>query len=411
MDNGLCALFQPNAHTPTVAVSASIAVPASRESRLTAGIRHLLATMLGCPRQMSDAASEPPTALQIDSAATRDHVELLVQCLPHDFPSVLRLVRQQLFELQLSPDRFEAARRETLTAIQATRRRPVALARSTIVEELYPRQPGSWPVHGSIASMSAITLGQVRRLYQDSFWPNAVVLSVSGDLPATEVTAQVQSCFGDLLPGKMAHIPEQFSPHAALEEPRRLIMHGVDNSVVVVAGRAPTLADPDYPAAAVLSTLLGSGMGSRLFLALRAEQNLAYTIQAALTPSRACSYAYVLVTCSQVDVDAAQAEIWRQLRSIIRDGVSDAELERAKRFVTNRFVLSKQRNPDIAHYLAMFYGTAGAEGLETYQQFPTRVAKVSAEQAQQMCANIFTRPATVIVEGNKQPAAEHSLMN
>ena len=411
LDNGLCVLFQPNAHTPTVALSASVGVPASRESRLTAGIRYLLATMVGCPQVMPNAASEPPTALQIDSAATRDHVELLVQCLPQDFPSALRLVRQQLFELQLGPDKFEAARQETLTAIQASRRRPVALARSTIVEELYPQQPGSWPVHGSIASMSVITLEQVQRLYQDSFWPNAAVLSISGDLPVAEVTAQVQSCFGDLLPGKVAHSPERFSPHAALEAPRRLIMRGVDSSVVVIAGRAPTLADSDYPAAAVLSVLLGSGMGSRLFLTLRGEQSLAYTIEGALTPSRVCSYAYVLATCSARNIEATQTEIHRQLRSIIRDGVSEAELERAKRFVTNRFMLSKQRNPDLAHYLAVFYGTGGAEGLETYQQFPARVAEVSAEQAQQICAKIFTKPATIIVEGDTQPAADPSLMN
>lgn len=400
-DNGLCVLFQPNAHTSTVAISALVEVSASRESWLTAGSRYVLALMAGSPGQDSGETGGGPTVLHIDSATTRDHVGLLVQCLPQDFPDALRLVQRQLFAPDLSAERLKAARREALAAIRRTRGLPVALALSTLVEELYPQQPGAWPVHGTIASMSALDLAQIRRFHRDTFRANTTILSISGDLARSEVERQVQDCFGELLPGEPRD-REVFLPHPAVRGPRRLIMYGVDTSVVAVGARAPSLADADYPAAVVLSALLGSGMGSRLFQALRAQQSLAYTVEAALTPSRVCSHSYVLATCSPDDLDAVHTEISNQLDSIIAHGVSDLELARAQRFVTNSFMLNKQRNRDLAHYLGVFYGSGGPAGLRAYQQFPALIAEVSGEQVRESCAEMFARPATVIVEGTKR---------
>ncbi len=411
LDNGLCVLFQPNAGTSTVAVCALAQVRASRESRLTAGIRQLLAQVAGSPGSWPETAGRRPTALQVQSAASRDYVELLVQCLPPDFPAALQLIRRQLFEPQLTRERFEAARAETVRAIRVSRQLPVALALSKMAGELYPRQPGSWSVNGSIAAMSAITLEQAQRFQRDYFRPNATVLGISGDLAAAQVEAQVRSCFDDLLPGKTAPGREPFSPHPTIEAPRRLIMRGVDSSVIVLAGRAPTLADPDYPAAAGLSVLLGAGMGSRLFQVLRAERSLAYTVQAALTPSQVCSYAYVLATCSFANLAATQATIERQLADIIEQGVSEAELARARQFVITSFMLNMQRNRDLAHYAGVFYASGGPEGLATYQQFAARIEKVSAGQVQELCTQIFARPAIIIVEGSRQPRIGHSPKN
>jgi len=207
-----------------------------------------------------------------------------------------------------------------------------------------------------------------------------------------------------LLPGP-EYRGERFTPHPKIGEPRRLMMRGLDKSAIVTAGRAPVIGDPEYPAAVVLSALLGSGMGSRLFQALRAEQSLAYTVQAALTPSTVCSYSHVLATCQRSNIEAVRAGIMHQLADIANNSPTQPEMERAKRFAINSFLLSQQRNRDVAYYLGIFSSGDPAKGLHTYRDFPRLIAEVTGDQVRNCCAQIFREPATVIIEAVSEPQA------
>jgi zinc protease len=400
LENGCRVLFQANPHSATVGVSALVLVRSSRETQLRAGIRNLLSLMAGAAQDQSGAGDGWPVSVRLESIATRDYVELLVQCLPEDFPEALGLVRKRLFELEIDSERFAEARGSALAEVEARRGSPVAFALRTSVAELYPHQRGAWPVGGSAASLSAIDVADVRRFHGEYFRPNATVVGISGNVTADEVATQARIHLGDLVPGPSRHQPEVFSPHPTLAEPRWLLMSGLDKSAVVVGGRAPRLEDEGYPAGVVLSALLGSGMGSRLFQALRAQRSLAYTIEAALTPSTVCSYAYVLATCSREDIETVRAGIESQIESIIHEGVTQEEAARAKRFVINSFVLSNQRNRDVSHYLGVFYGSGGEAGSRTYEQFTDLIEGISPPEVSRSCEQIFGRRVTVIVEAN-----------
>ena len=402
LGNGCRVLFQLNNSAPTVAISALVRVRASQETRLTAGIRQLLALILAAPDPWPEQIGPCPPSLRLAASANRDGVALRVECLPQDLTCALALIRHQLFEAQISRESFERARRQLSRTIQANKHLPLPVAFDTVVKELYPQQAGSWPITGSLASMSVMSIERVRQFYRDHSRPNVTVISLSGNVTVAALKAETEKLFGELLPGPK-YQGERFTPHREINGPRRLMMRGLDKSVVVTAGRAPAIGDPQYPAAVVLGALMGSGMGSRLFQALRAEQSLAYTVQAALTPSTVCSYSHVLATCSRSDIEAVRTEIIRQLADIAGNTPTQPELERAKRFAINSFLLSQQRNRDVAHYLAVFSSGSPAQGLRTYRDFSQLIAEVTGEQVRNCCAQIFRKPATVIIEAVSEP--------
>ncbi len=402
LDNGCRVLFQLNNSAPTVAISALVRVRASQETRLTAGIRQLLALIVAAPDPWPKQIGPCPPSLRLVASANRDGVALRVECLPQDLTCALALIRHQLFEAQISRESFERARHQLSRTIQTNRQLPLPMAFDTVVKELYPSQAGSWPVTGSLASMSAISVERIRQFHRDHFRPNVTVISISGNVIVAALKAKTEELFGELLPGPEYH-GERFRPHPEIGEPRRLMMKGLDKSAVVTAGRAPVIGDPEYPAAVVLGVLLGSGMGSRLFEALRAEQSLAYTVQAALTPSTVCSYSHVVATCSRSNIEAVRTEIGRQLADIANNSPTEPELERAKRFAINSFLLSQQRNRDVAHYLGVFSSSDSAKGLHIYRHFSQLITEVTGEQVRNCCAQIFRKPATVIIEAVSEP--------
>jgi len=185
-----------------VAISALVKVPASRETLLTAGVRQLLALILATPDPGAGQIGPCPPSLRLAASATRDGVVLQVECLPQDLTYALSLIRHQLFEAQISQQDFERARRQLSRTIQANRRLPLPVAFNTIVQELYPQQPGSWPITGTLASMSALTVKQTRQFYRDYFRPNVTVIGISGKITVAALRAETKKLFGELLPGK-----------------------------------------------------------------------------------------------------------------------------------------------------------------------------------------------------------------
>jgi len=407
LDNGCRVLFQVNSSASTVAISALVKVRASRETLLTAGIRQLLALIAASPDPGPKQIGPCPPSLRLAASANRDGVVLRVECLPQDLTYALALIRHQLFEAQISQQDFQRARRQLSRTIQANRRLPLPVAFDTMVKELYPQQPGSWPITGTLASMSVLTVEQARQFYHDHFRPNVTVISISGNITVAALKAETEKFFGELLPGP-ERPGERFTPHPKIGAPRWLMMKGLDKSAVVMAGRAPVIGDPQYPAAVVLSALLGSGMSSRLFQALRAKKSLAYTVQAALTPSAVCSYTHVLATCKRSNIEVVCAKILHQLADIANNSPTQPELERAKRFAINSFLLSQQRNRDVAYYLGVFSSGDPAKDLHTYRNFPRLIAEVTGDEVRNCCAQIFREPATVIIEAASEPQATGS---
>lgn len=400
LDNGLRVIFGECPVSATVACNAFIQISAIQESSLTAGIRQLIQLMMTGPTVTGPEPPEaqPPVGINPEGTTTRDYVEVIVQCLPEDFSAALVKLRRRVFEGQFTIQQFQIARQRLRYRLAASQEIPVSLALDTLVRRLYSGQPGSWPPGGSFAAAGAVRLEQAQRFYEQHFLPNATTIIIAGPLAWEQVLSLVKETFESLLPGHVNRQPRRFSPRTNLPRHWRAAISGSNSSIVVMGGQAPVLSSPDYPVAAVLTTLLGSGMGSRLYQSLRHERALAYSTEAGLTPSRVCSYAYVLATCSASDIDTIQQLIDEQLRDISQQGPSAKELRRAQRYLRGSFALNQQSSRDLAHYLGMFAVSGGSEGLLIHRQFPRLVAAVSSQDVQEACHQIFNTPTVVILE-------------
>ena len=133
-------------------------------------------------------------------------------------------------------------------------------------------------------------------------------------------------------------------------------------AVYVRGGRGVSLDAALYPATAVGLTALSSGMDARLYRALRIERSLAYTIAGDLTPAATAPSALVLASCDPENVDEVVAVMDAEIARITTEPLSAAELQRAKRYLIGRQALRRQRNQEVAHYLALFELLGGSQG-------------------------------------------------
>ena len=132
---------------------------------------------------------------------------------------------------------------------------------------------------------------------------------------------------------------------------------------------------PDYYPIRVANTILGSGFTSRLVNEIRVVQGLTYSIRSSFTMNRRAGF-YGITTFTRnatlrKTIDATLAEV-RKLRD---QGPTDAELDKAKRYITGQYPIGLQAPDDLAAALldVEFYGLPP----DYIQMFATRINAVT----------------------------------
>jgi predicted Zn-dependent peptidase len=213
---------------------------------------------------------------------------------------------------------------------------------------LYGDHPLGWDIIGRKETVRAATqdtfLGYVDRWYK----PERMVVGVAGKIGG-DLEAEIERLLGDLEPAETgAPAPAALSANGT---PRvKIHTKASDQAHVCVGVPSYPLVHPDRYALQILSTVLGTGMSSRLFTEVRERRGLAYYIYAINH-----SYTDVGSLFSQAGVDIERVDeaittIVAELRKIADEPVPADELEKARNVAKGRFVLQTES----PHGLVMF---------------------------------------------------------
>ena len=399
LENGLRVVFQHDPDSPVVAACAFVHTSSAQETWNAAGVRELLQIM---GEQTQVPAGEPeqavPPAAEVQPSLSRDYAEAVLRCLPEDLPAGLQRLRWALFSPDLSEEPFRYAQHRLRQEVLAAQAQATRVAQDALVARLYPQWPGSWPLIGAGAATS-VNLEYAREFHQSHYQSNDTVLAICGGVPWETVRPQVEKAFGTLLPGPPHALQAPVAGAAAETDLMTLNMPNSEVCAVGLGGRAPTLAEPDYPAAAVMIGVLGSGRGSRLYHRLREEQNASYTIEAGITPSQVCPYVFCLATCAADKLEAVRTAMLAEAADLGAHPPTPEEVARASRVVAGQFLLQQQDDSGRAHYLGMFALLGGDQGLTEWRSFADRLHAVTPEQVQASAQHRLGPPTVVAVRG------------
>ncbi len=120
-----------------------------------------------------------------------------------------------------------------------------------------------------------------------------------------------------------------------------------------------------------------AGQGGRLFLELRDKQSLAYTVTSFHTPGLETGYFGVYIgTAPQKEQEAIEG-IKNQLALLLKDGVSDDELNRAKSYIVGNFEIGLQKNSSQAAKIG--FDELYDIGWDEYKSYPQKILDVTKD--------------------------------
>jgi zinc protease len=171
-----------------------------------------------------------------------------------------------------------------------------------------------------------------------------------------------------------------------------------DNAVVMLTTPCPPPDTPGFAPAMLLNAVLGSGEGSRLFEVLRDKQGLTYSILSDLTPSRLCGMIGISVSCEPKQAAQVLQIMQSEVMALKSRPPSEAEVQRAKAYLTSSYLLGHQRNAEVAHYLGLFELLSP---LQHEADLAGMVADVDSAQVQAATLWLLDRSVWVQVGGQR----------
>ena len=355
LDNGLTVILAPDRTSQVVAVDVWYNVGSRNETRGRTGFAHLFEHMM-FQGSANVKKAEHFTYIQRaggeTNGSTAEDRTNYYQALPSNRLNLgLWLEADRMRSLAITDSNF-ANQRE---AVKEERRLRVDNQPYTgaIFEGMYALAdsatcfPYAHSVIGSMDDLNAAKTPDVKAFFDLYYAPNNATLTVVGDFDPVPTKALIQQYFGEIPRGQTPPPVEcraTFSPgamHRPWPDPKANL------PAVMLAYRLPEYRSADTPALELLASVLGQGESSRINKTVVREKKLAqgaFVLSNPFGPRRGPGVLLALGIANQnVSVDSIAAAIAAEFDRVAREGITDAELAKAKNGYRTQLIIQQQQ--------------------------------------------------------------------
>jgi len=245
----------------------------------------------------------------------------------------------------------------------------------------YQAHPYHHSTIGWRSDIENVSTKRLQEFYNVYYWPNNATVTVIGDFEKKQTLALIKKYFG--AHGRSQHaIPEMYTEEPAQEGPRRIMVKRAGQTGIVGVGhKTPEGLNQDTYALQVLGKILTEGKISRLYKRI-VDPGLATSLFMYDFPFKDCGMfiSYVFLT-PETDHNSVEEIILGEYRQIIKEGIKQKELDRAKAQIKANIAFSR----DGSYAVASALNEAIAIGDWTfYSTFMDHIIKVSRKDVQRV---------------------------
>lgn len=272
---------------------------------------------------------------------------------------------------------------------------PVDVARQELEACMFAGNALAAPVAGTVDSVTGMRPAALRGHYRRYYTPDNYVITVVGSASHSRVVGAMRKAFGEaespVRPPRATRVPAP--PPAAT----RHVARGFEQVNLMRAFPGLARGDDRRYAMAVLHTLLGGGMSSRLFQEVRERRGLAYTVAAFRSGYNDAGIFGVHAGCAPEKVVPTLEVIDTVLHDLLAEGIAERELVAAKNQVKGQMVLDLE-DPGI-RLMRLGVRALFDEPIIALSEGLAAVDAVTKQEVEDLAGELFTGPAVEVTVG------------
>ncbi|WP_414581019.1 M16 family metallopeptidase [Scytonema sp. PCC 10023] len=399
LKNGLRVFLLADHSVPTVNLSGQIDAGSEYDTISQAGLSSLVATNLMNGTQRKNALTLAKTledrGVSLGFNASREGVSIGGNGLSANLPILIQTLADVVQNATFPENQLELSRQRALISLKVQLDDPRGLGRRVFQQAIYPE---NHPFHSfpTEESLKSVTRDDVLRFYQEHYRPDTTMIALVGDFDPNQVKALFNQAFDKWqAQGKP---PALNLPTVSLPQTmKRLsaVIPGKAEAVTYIGYNGISRKDPRFYAAEVLNQILGGDtLSSRLGTEVRDRQGLTYGIYSAFAAGINPGPFLIQMQTAPSDAQKAITSALALLKQLREQGITEAELNTAKRSITNSYPVELANPGSVASIVLenAVYGLSQAE----IREFPKRIQAVTLPQVQQVIQELIHPDKLVI---------------
>ncbi len=398
LNNGLVVIVLENPVADIVSARLLVKAGTGHEARSQAGLFSLMSSLLtkGTRHLSSLEIAEQVESIgaSLGSDASADYSLVSLKTVSADFAPMLALAAEIIRYPSFAEAELSLEQRLTLQGIRSMQEQPFTVAYNALRAAMYGKHPYGLPGIGTEETVTQLTRDDLVEAHQAYFRPDHCVMVIAGRITTEVAIALADQNFGDWA-GPAHPLPPLDYPAVPTAATHTTIAQETNQSVVIVGYQTPSVKDAAYAPLKLISTYLGSGLSSRLFVELREKRGLAYDVSA-FYPTRLGLSQFVGHMGTAPDNQTIALEGLRsEIERLGKVGLTAAELQASKNKLLGQYALGKQTNAQLGQLLG-WYEVLGL-GVEFDAVFQDMIRAVSEDMIQTVAQQYLKDPFTVVL--------------
>ncbi|MDX2255066.1 MAG: pitrilysin family protein [Pseudanabaenaceae cyanobacterium bins.39] len=400
LSNGIVVLVTENPTADIVASRCFVAGGDRLVSAPKAGMANLAASLMtrGTTRYSSLEIAEQVESIgaSLSTESSSDYFLLSLKNISADFRDMFLLGAEILRSPSYPSHELDLERRLTLQSIRSQQERPFTIAYEKLQKMMYGNHPYGFSSIGTEETISAISRDDLVEFHHHYLQPERMVVSIAGNIATDRAIAIVGEALGDwqsISPQTINQTPQpQFQPQLATHT------QDTQQAIIMIGYPAPPVTSADYATLKIISTYLGNGLSSRLFVELREKRGLAYEVSASYATRLEASQFVAYMGTSPQNAAIALSGLRHECERLTTEMLTEQELALCKSKLLGQYALGKQTNAQIAQIYG-WYEVMGL-GAEFDRIFIETISAVSTSDILRVAQTYFQDPAISMVGPN-----------
>jgi predicted Zn-dependent peptidase len=339
LDGGLRVVTETVPSVRSVALGLWVRTGSRDEEPHRAGVSHFLEHLLfkGTERHSAIEISElfDGMGATTNAATSKESTHLHARFLDEHTERAFDLAAEMLLAPALPPDEVDPERQVVLEEIAMYEDEPQDRVHDVLAEAVYGEHPLGRRILGDADVIAAIPVAEIADYHRGRYTAPNLVVAAAGHLEHGGIVELARRLLSPPA-GEPAHV----NGLDAVTEPRfRFKEKKTEQYHVCFGGPGIARADERRFALGVLDVVFGASTSSRLFREVREKRGLAYSVGSYTDQYVDRGMVAMYLGTRAENVGPACEIVGRELVQLRDDGVSEAELSRAKESIKGRMVL------------------------------------------------------------------------
>lgn len=392
LSNGLTILTERMEHVRSVSMGVWIKTGSRDERPELNGVSHFVEHMVfkGTKSRSAKNIAREVDAIggNLDAFTSKETICFNVKVLDEHVPKALDVLTDLVTYPLFAPDDIGRECKVILEEIKMDEDNPDMLVHEIFTQSFWKDHPLGKPILGTRETVRRFDQGTLFDFYGGRFQGGNMIFSAAGNLDHDAFVAMVAE--------KLAQLPAAPSSSGGLEASARPKVHArivskqkksLEQLQLCLGVPAPAVNDEQRYTAAMLNTILGGGMSSRLFQNVREDRGLAYSIFSELSSFRDTGSLCVYAGTSSQNAEQVIRLTVEEFRRLKEQPAPEEELQRAKDQLKGNILLSLESSGALMSNLArqeMYF-----QRFYAVPEILEQVSQVTSEDVMRMARQLF----------------------